>query len=344
MEKEKKNSLLITWLLIVTGLIFIIIVIGGITRLTGSGLSMVDWRPLMGSIPPITKEQWLTTFNLYKSYPQYNIINPTMTLLEFKFIFFWEYLHRMIARLIGLALLIPYIIFSIQKKIPKWLNKRVIIMILLVLIQGIIGWYMVKSGLVNRPEVSHYRLATHLVTALILLQYIIWTILDLKKQQTNNKHPLAKHILIWSIGIIIQIIYGAFTAGKKAGWGYNTYPKMGESWLPEAAHMYPSLLGNILENPIMIQFIHRHLGVILGIFLIIIWIKIIKAKTNNTNFKIIATVVLTLLILQILLGIFTLIYKIPILLAILHQLTGSFLLSSITIFNYLAFNYNKANN
>tara|TARA_Y100001970_G_C14028924_1_gene747585 strand:- start:189 stop:983 length:795 start_codon:yes stop_codon:yes gene_type:complete len=264
-----------------------------------------------------------------------------MTLSDFKVIFLWEYLHRMLARLIGLALLIPYIIFAIKNYIPKWLNKHILIMIGLVILQGIIGWYMVKSGLVNKPEVSHYRLATHLVMALLLLQYIIWILLELTKQHAKAMHKLAIPICIWSLGILLQIIYGAFTAGKKAGWGYNSYPKMGESWLPESAFMYPSFISNVLDNPVMIQFIHRHLGVILMIIFIGIWIHIIKNKNNSSLLKKVASTVLIILIIQVLLGILTLILKIPILLAVIHQLTGALLLTSITCLNYFLFKQDK---
>ena len=336
MANKTNNLLIIRWLLIVTILIFLIIIIGGITRLTGSGLSMVDWKPIMGSIPPLTHSSWINTFELYQKSPQYKLVNQSMTLNEFKLIFFWEYLHRMLARLIGLALIIPYIILGLKKYIPKWLNKRILIMIGLVIFQGVLGWYMVKSGLVNKPEVSHFRLAAHLVTALLLLQYIIWTLLDLTKEKIYQAHQLAIPTALWSIGILLQIIYGAFTAGKKAGWGYNTYPKMGESWLPESAFMYPT--NNIFDNPIMIQFIHRHLGVILGVLLLILWIKIIKAKENHLTLKKSATYVLIILLAQIILGILTLILKVPIELAILHQLTGAILLSSVTYLNYALFN------
>ena len=336
MANKTNNLLIIRWLLIVTILIFLIIIIGGITRLTGSGLSMVDWKPIMGSIPPLTHSSWINTFELYQTSPQYKLINQAMTLNEFKLIFFWEYLHRILARLIGLALIIPYIILGLKKYIPRWLNKRILIMIGLVIFQGVLGWFMVKSGLVNKPEVSHFRLAAHLVTALLLLQYIIWTLLDLTKEKVHQAHQLAIPTALWSIGILLQIIYGAFTAGKKAGWGYNTYPKMGESWLPESAFMYPA--NNIFDNPVMIQFIHRHLGIVLGVLLLILWIKIIKNKENHLTLKKAATYVLMILLVQIILGILTLILKVPIELAILHQLTGAILLSSITYLNYTLFN------
>ncbi len=334
MREKNHNNIIVTWLLFVTVSILLIIIIGGITRLTGSGLSMVDWKPLMGSIPPLSHGDWLKTFSLYQSSPQYQLVNLNMSLASFKVIFFWEYLHRMIARFIGLALIIPFIFFRFKNIIPKWLNKHIIIMIIGVIFQGILGWFMVKSGLIHDPEVSHYRLAAHLTTALLLLQYIIWIILNLVFKGKKTNHKLATALRIWSIGIIIQIIYGAFTAGKKAGWGYNTYPKMGDKWLPDAAFMYDGFIANIFENPVMIQFVHRHLGVVLSIIFIGLGIKLLKANETQFELRISCISVFTILALQILLGILTLILKVPITLAVLHQLTGAILLVSITCLNY----------
>ena len=336
---EKKSQFF--WLLGVMIMIFGIIIIGGITRLTGSGLSMVDWRPLMGIIPPLSHESWVKTFNLYKSFPQYQLQNATMTLNEFKVIFFWEYLHRIIARVIGLALIIPYLFFLIRGTLSSWLNKRALSMIVLVILQGVMGWYMVKSGLIDNPEVSHFRLASHLMLAFLLLQYILWTVLELSIKKQSQKHWLARWSAWWSIGIIIQIIYGAFTAGKKAGWGYNTYPLMDGSWIPESAFMYPSVVSNILNNPVMIQFLHRHMGVILGLGFFVMAIIIFKDKQTSKGLKIVATIVLSLILIQIILGIMTLVLKVPLVLAVLHQLTGAILLSSITLFNYFLYYKNK---
>lgn len=322
---------IVFWYIGVIFLICCIIIVGGLTRLTGSGLSMVDWNLFVGMIPPVTTSQWQALFLDYQAYPEYIYINSQMTLSEFKFIFLWEYWHRMLGRLIGLALIIPYIIFSLQKKIPIWLHKRSLIMIVLVILQGLMGWYMVKSGLVDVPSVSHFRLAAHLLLACLLLQYIVWTVLDIKQRVVQKKSLWFKGSIVVLVGLVIQMLYGAFTSGLKAGLGYNTYPKMAGEWIPSVVTMLSPFSDNFLYNKAMIQFVHRHFALFVGLFFLIFAILILRSTTTSLYQKKVTLVVFFLFIIQILLGIFTLIYVIPISLAAGHQFVGVLLLTSVVV-------------
>ena len=320
-----KSKSILTWLLSVSALIFLIVVVGGLTRLTDSGLSMVDWQPIMGILPPITVDQWNQLFLDYKQYPEFQKLNSGMSLSEFKFIFFWEYIHRILGRIIGLALIIPFLYFSYKKYLTPYLKKRSVVMIILVILQGLMGWYMVKSGLVDRPDVSHFRLASHLILAFILLQYILWTVYMLIFTKKTKSHSGYKFIIGLVGLVILQIVYGAFVSGLDAGYGYNTYPKMGNMWLPDAAFMLDGFVANLLENRVMIQFIHRSLAVCLVLYTAFIFFKFrFKTILQKKAFLLF----LSLLVIQFLLGVLTLIYVIPLPLALLHQFFGLLLFTS----------------
>lgn len=322
------------WLLSVIHLIVIIIVVGGITRLTQSGLSMVDWRPVFGILPPLNESQWMDVFTQYKQFPQYHHMYPDMGLPGFKKIFFWEYLHRILGRLVGLSILVPFLVFKFKKTLPQTLSTQGRNMIILVVLQGLMGWFMVKSGLTLDPQVSHFRLAAHLGLALVLLQYCFWSLLSLSHPSTRTApHPLLKQAKSFSILLGIQIIYGAFVAGLKAGYGFNTWPKMGDVWLPDSAWIFRPITDNFFSNPVMLQFMHRSMGIILFLAVIILFIKgklsllsIRQAKALNIVF--ITTVS------QVIIGIATLIFVVPIPLALLHQSLAMVLLSGAT---YLIF-------
>ena len=331
------------WLLITLGLVATIVIIGGITRLTGSGLSMVDWRPIMGSIPPLTQHDWTATFDMYKQSPEFKQINSSMTLSEFKFIFFWEYLHRMIGRLIGLAAFLPFIYFLIKKQLTKPFIKRWTFIIFLIGCQGLMGWYMVKSGLVNTPQVSHFRLAAHLSLAFIIFCLILNELLKVhfNRVAANVKQNIT---LIRSLFLIIgiQIIYGAFTAGLHGGKYYNTYPKMGPDWFPEAALMYGGgIINNALNNPILIQWIHRWLAIAVVIGAILIWQRCQKSDDLHMQYSgllLIATVSF-----QFILGVITLLSVVWLPVAVAHQFGALILIASMTLIHYFATHYSKTN-
>ena len=334
-----KNKSIVIWLLSGCVLIFIMVVVGGITRLTDSGLSMVKWNLFMGAIPPLNETEWKETFNLYKEYPEYQKLNFNCTLSEFKYIFFWEYLHRMIGRLLGLVFIIPFVYFLIKKRLNKKLIVQTSILLLMGATQGAIGWWMVKSGLVNNPAVSHYRLAVHLITAFLTFAFTFWVVLPLIfTQERSGNTVLLSLIKSLMILIIIQIIYGGFVAGLNAGIGFNTWPKMGEYWIPDAVYQLDPLWKNFVEGRYGVQFIHRILALTLVAFVIYIRKKGVGIALE-TNQKRSLNLLLGIVLLQTLLGIFTLILIVPIWLAALHQIGAFFLIMATT---YSLFIFSKS--
>jgi len=323
------NKAIRIWLIIGMTMVIAMVIIGGITRLTGSGLSMVNWKLIQGTLPPLNETQWQETFEKYKSFPQYKLVNKDMNLESFKKIFFWEYIHRVWGRLIGIVFIIPWLYFIIRKQLSAKAIKHTAILLLLGGLQGLIGWFMVKSGLVNIPSVSHYRLALHLITALFLLSYIFWLYQvsgnDIK-WDIKNKHIFNFGFALFII-LCVQIIYGAFMSGLKAGFAAPTFPLINESILPSIAFKQEPLYMNLFNNKIMIHFIHRTLGfliLVMGCFLGFILIKEKTKQTLRLGIAIIAIVCT-----QVLLGIITLLsFKngMPIMLASLHQFTAIILL------------------
>ncbi|MES0489993.1 MAG: COX15/CtaA family protein [Leptospirales bacterium] len=316
-DSQKKYT--IYWLVSVCILIFIMVLVGGITRLTHSGLSMVDWKPILGTIPPIGEQAWLETFEQYKLFPEYQKVNFGMTLSEFKTIFFWEYLHRILGRIIGMAYAIPFLIFGIKKYYNAAWVKKLLVGLVLIGLQGLMGWYMVMSGLESRPSVSHYRLAAHLTFAFIIAGYILWIILDLiRNKSSHSPAPWFKYTVFITSGIILQIIYGAFTAGLKAGFDYNTFPLMRGEIIPSGAFSFIPFLTNFYENEIMVQFIHRTIAwsllISITVFFYMAKKMVLSPEQKKANHMLIAT-----LGIQFLLGVFTLIYVVPVALGVLHQ-------------------------
>lgn len=334
------NRGVIIWLLSGCALIFIMIVVGGITRLTDSGLSMVKWELFMGAIPPLNNLEWQEIFALYQQSPEGKKLNYNITLSEFKSIYFWEYLHRMLGRLLGLVFIIPFIIFLIQKKLNNTLIKQSLILLALGAIQGLIGWWMVKSGLVDNPHVSHYRLSIHLITAFLTCAFAFWIALSLiyTKPIKGNK-KIKSQLIVFFILVIIQIIYGAFVAGLDAGGGFNTWPKMLGEWIPEAVYINSNGYNSIwfLEHRWGVQFIHRKLALIIVAFTLYIWYSgrknnILEGQKNALN------IIILLVILQTTLGVLTLIYAAPIAIASIHQIIAFLLLMSIV---YAMFLFNR---
>jgi len=335
--QEKTDKIVGYWLLLGAFLVMSMVVIGGITRLTHSGLSMVDWKPISGSIPPITELEWQAEFENYQSSPEFQKVNAHFELEDFKEIFFWEYFHRLIGRVIGLVFLFPFLYFLITKKLrDKRLKINLIVIFFLGGLQGLIGWYMVKSGLVNDPAVSHYRLALHLSTALLLVSYILWTAMGVfypnqGKQSNSLRKPYI--VLIFILGI--QIIYGAFVAGLKAGLIFPTYPKMGDKWVASGIYQAYSSEGLIsfIGNPISVQFIHRWFAVVVVSLVAYIYFKGKKLGLNQYQ-KQSNRALLIMVLIQFLLGVLTLINAVPVSLGVLHQLGAAILLSIVIIGTY----------
>ena len=325
----KENKVIVFWLFSGCFLIFTMVIIGGITRLTHSGLSMVNWNLFMGVIPPLNEVQWQETFELYKTSPEYLKINSHFTLYEFKSIFFWEYLHRLIGRVLGLVFIIPFIYFLTKKKFTKKLKIQSFILFLMGALQGAIGWWMVKSGLVDRPDVSHYRLAIHLITAFLTCAYIIWVVLHLVSPNDSiGNSKLFRLNIVLFILIVIQIIYGAFVAGLDAGIGFNTWPKMREKWIADAVFSLDPFWKNFTEGRFGVQFVHRTLALIIVVYILFVWIigkNFILTKTQKGAI----TLSFLIVFLQTVLGIFTLILEVPISLALIHQVVAFLLLLSV---------------
>ena len=318
------------WLILMFTLIVLIIAVGGLTRLTDSGLSITEWELFKGILPPLTSEKWNFYFNEYKEIPEFKSINYNMTLEEFKVIFYWEYIHRLIARLIGLFAFIPLIIISLKYKKKLISDYKYLSIFLLICVQGTVGWYMVTSGLVNNTDVSHYRLALHLSLALIILSINFWFILETFKISSFKIKFNNYFLNIFLILIILQIILGAFLAGLDGGLIYNSWPDMNGSFIPNDINYSDLFFYSSLDDPSVIQFYHRLTAYLLFIFLIILNYKSFKAKTD---FK--AIIILNFAIfIQIVLGVLTLITGVKITYASLHQLGSVFVLTSFLYIKY----------
>ncbi len=332
----KENKPIIIWLLSGCVLIFIMVIIGGITRLTHSGLSMVKWNLIMGAIPPLNEKEWLEMFNLYKQFPEYQINNHNFTLSEFKSIFFWEYFHRLIGRLLGLVFIIPFTYFLIKRKLSKKLIFQTSILLVMGALQGAIGWWMVKSGLVNNPDVSHYRLAVHLIVAFLTFAYTFWVVLHLiSPDRSEGNKVFSKLSTILLITVVVQIIYGAFVAGLNAGFIHNTWPLMSGEWIHSSVYFMKPLWKNFFEGLSGVQFIHRMLALLILAFVVFMWFKGRKLSLTNKQIKAL-NILLAIIVIQTLLGIFTLILVVPVWLAVIHQV-GAFVLLTACVYSLYAF-------
>ena len=327
----KINRQISLWLITMFWIISIMIIVGGLTRLTDSGLSITNWELLSGFLPPLNQNDWIMYFNLYKEIPEFRLQNFNMTMEEFKIIFWWEWFHRFLGRLIGLGFLIPLIYFSFKINISKILNLYVIFF--LICIQGFIGWYMVSSGLVDRIDVSHFRLSLHLLIAFLILSLILWNYFKLKNYNSvDNK--INKFIpFFFLILVYVQIVIGAFVSGMDAGKIYNSWPLMGNNYFPDDNNLINLFKYSALSEPSLVQFIHRNLAYIIGIFYLSIFYYIYKNKMDELYKAI--NVLGLFIFLQIILGIFTILYGAQIYIAAAHQISSIFLVSSCIYFFYI---------
>ena len=326
------NYQLKIWLLILLSLIILIILVGGLTRLTDSGLSITTWELFAGFLPPLTNDKWVDYFNLYKTIPEYQEQNFNMTLDEFKLIFWWEWAHRQLGRLIGLITLLPLLYFAIKNGL--WVVKRYGTIFILVCLQGFLGWYMVSSGLVNRIDVSHYRLSIHLFTAFIILSMVFWNILKLTKLQINQISIKLFFIKFFLVLLFIQLIIGAFVSGMDAGTIYNTWPLMGASYFPDDSKMIEFLNISVFDNPSIVQFLHRNLAYLIMIVYIFLLISIFK-ETNKIFRKPILIIWISLF-LQVVLGVLTILSGVKIIYASLHQINSILIILSTLYFLYIS--------
>lgn len=331
MTASTHNRSVAIWLLSGCFLIFSMVVIGGITRLTGSGLSITEWNVIMGTIPPMNQEEWQEAFDKYKQIPQYTEVNSYFGVEEFKSIFWWEFIHRLVGRLIGIVFLFPFIYFLVTKKMDGATIRKSIFLFALGGLQGFLGWFMVKSGLTELTSVSHIRLAIHLTTAFITFGFTFWFALQLlEKEQPAEKSPVIRK---WSVVLLavltVQLIYGAFVAGLHAGKMFNTFPLMNGDVFPVGGWVSAMGLKNIFDNPAAVQFIHRFFAfAVVFVVARIYWegrTEVLSSAQRKSIMFIVATVIV-----QFLLGVFTVLYQAPIALSSIHQI-GAFFLFMATI-------------
>lgn len=314
------------WLLAVAALVFAMVVVGGITRLTESGLSITEWKPITGAIPPLTHDQWMDAFRRYQQIPEYQQINRGMSLSDFQFIFFWEWAHRLLGRLIGVAFALPLLWFAWKRAIPSGYGPRLVALLALGGLQGAIGWWMVKSGLSVRTDVSHYRLAVHLLTALFIIAGLIWTALDLRALARNTRaRParLTSFALLACVLLFVQLLFGAFTAGLNAGYVSNTWPLMNDRLFPDGVTWLGSLWATVSSDPYLVHFIHRWWAFGVAVALILLARRAKQAGQRGASIAINAAVGT-----QILLGIATVVSGIALPLAVLHQAVGALVVAS----------------
>ncbi len=341
MNEKNVNLYVSYWLLLITFIVTIMIFVGGLTRLTDSGLSITKWDLFSGILPPVSPSDWDKYFTLYQQIPEYTLMNFSMTLEEFKVIFWWEYGHRLLGRLIGVLYLIPLIFFTFKKNI-KGKNLFFLYFILtLIVIQGVVGWYMVKSGLSERVDVSHYRLALHLVLAFIILILVFWNYLTYRKKEKNEEKAKLSFLIpfIFLILILVQICIGAFVSGMDAGQIYQTWPLMGENFFPNDSNLNDLFSKEAFDTPSLVQFIHRNLAYIIIIYFAYIFYKI-YANSEFSYLKNIIKIISIAIFLQTLLGILTIYSGANIYLASMHQVGSIFLVlsSTVMLFKNLKFN------
>ncbi|MEZ4856423.1 MAG: COX15/CtaA family protein [Gelidibacter sp.] len=332
MVKQKDNKKVIYWLLTGCILIFIMVVIGGITRLTHSGLSISNYKLISGTLPPMNETQWHDAFELYKQYPEYQKLNNHFNLEDFKDIYFWEWLHRFIGRMIGLVFFIPFLYFLLTKQLSKPTIKKSIILLALGAFQGFLGWYMVKSGLVDNPDVSHFRLAAHLTTAFITFAYTFWVALDLMFPNKKDINKRFRNLVRFGLAaLLLQIIYGAFVAGLDAGFIHNHWPFMSEGKLMHET-VYTELqpvYKNFIEGKSGVQFVHRTFAYVVVIFILVIWYKAKQMQLTSYQNKAVNALFIMVGV-QFLLGVLTLIYQVPVWLGLAHQIGAFMLLTAMT--------------
>ena len=326
------NYQLRIWLLVLLLLIILIILVGGLTRLTDSGLSITTWELFVGFIPPLTNDKWIDYFNLYKTIPEYRNQNSDMTLDGFKVIFWWEWAHRQLGRLIGLTVLVPLIYFSIKNGL--WIIKKYGIIFLLVCFQGFLGWYMVSSGLINRIDVSHYRLSIHLFTAFLILSIVFWYYLELTQQKIFSISIKLYLIKFFLVLLFIQLIFGAFVSGMDAGNVYNTWPLMGSTYFPDDSKFIEFLNISVFDNPSIIQFIHRNLGYL--IVLVYIYLLVFTFNIPNKIFRKPILIIGLSLFFQVALGVLTILSGVKIIFASLHQINSILIILSTLYFLYIS--------
>jgi len=318
------------WLLVCCALVFIMVVVGGVTRLTHSGLSIVEWQPVMGTVPPLNEQQWAETFEKYRQTPEFKQRNHDMTVEQFKGIFWWEYGHRLLGRVIGLVFLIPFLFFLFTRRLDPevaWMLGGIFV---LGALQGVVGWLMVASGLVDEPRVSSIRLATHLGLAFLIYGFMLWVALDLLFRERGLASDTMRGRASGMLAIIwLMVLSGALVAGIKAGYAYNTWPLMNGKIVPDEIMLIEPWYANIAYNMATVQFIHRCLALIIALMAVGLWFDV-RREPPNPRPRFWSTILLAMAFVQVGLGIGTLLLRVPVNLAALHQM-GALVLFSIAV-------------
>jgi heme a synthase len=325
---QTNQTKLANWLFSVALLVFCIVVVGGITRLTESGLSITEWKPLMGALPPLSEAQWLAEFGRYQQIPEYIEINGPagMTLADFKFIYFWEWIHRLLGRVIGLALAVPFLWLAFRRALPKGYTFRIFAIVLLVGLQGTVGWWMVASGLETRTDVSHFRLSIHLLTALIIFGGLIWTALDLKASAVSPNAQTARltgFTTVILIALFVQLLLGAWVAGLNAGYVSSSWPLMNDKLVPDGIEWASGLGYAVTHDPYLIHFLHRWWA-----WAVVAALVVMARKIKRNHPRIISISIHSAIGVQILLGIATVMTGMNIVLAVLHQAVGALVVAA----------------
>lgn len=330
-QKARYDRQIASWLILCAAVIFGMILLGGVTRLTDSGLSMVEWKPLMGVVPPMSEQAWLETFDKYKQYPEYQKINKGMSLDAFKSIFMYEYLHRVLGRLIGVLFFFPMLFFALKGRVRAGLMPKLWVLFILGGCQGLLGWYMVKSGLVDRPDVSQYRLTAHLGLAVLIYAYMLWVVFDLvfpKRGLAEGRHGGFSLTLVALV--FLMILSGGLVAGTDAGYAYSTWPLMGDSFVPQGLYATSPAWLAMFEDITTIQFNHRIFAYVLVGLIGFFAVKVLAGGVAARG-KLAVVLVLLALVLQVTLGISTLLLHVPVAIAAAHQ-GGAVLLLTTVLF------------
>lgn len=331
MKTESRNKVIAAWMLLVCLVLVAMVVLGGVTRLTGSGLSMVQWEPVTGVLPPSNDREWQQVFDLYKATPEYQKINSHFDLENFKSIFWFEFAHRVLGRAIGALFFLPMLFFIVKGWVNRSLAKHLLTMFVLGGLQGLLGWYMVKSGLVDNPHVSQYRLVAHLGFAVLIFSYIFLTAMGLLFPHANTSVPGARSGFRWAVAasilVYITILAGGFVAGLKAGFAYNTFPLMAGEWIPHNYGAMTPFWHNWFENIAAVQFDHRLLATLILLLIGFVWWRLGR-QSYSRGVQTGRYLMLALVLLQYTLGVLTLIYVVPVPLAAWHQGNAILLLAS----------------
>jgi len=306
-------------------MVYVMVVVGGITRLTRSGLSIVEWDPVVGTLPPLSQDSWQQTFDAYRQSPEFSLVNAGMTLGEFKSIFWWEYFHRLLGRTLGMVLLVPMAYLIVRRRVDRRLALRLMGLVALIGFEGALGWFMVSSGLVNQPRVSQYRLAAHLLTATAILgaiSWVAWNLLDRRSLQLDDEMKLERRIGFGVVSLVVMMLgSGALVAGTRAGEGFNTFPRMAGRFVPENLLVLRPLWTNLTENLITVQFQHRFLALIIATIVPTYAVHVFRSRRSRRT-RIAAVALLAVVAIQVLLGILTLVNHVPVILGSLHQATA----------------------